>query len=118
MAESKLKSRVKGSSILEVVIAMVVIVAVFGIALMIFSNVMRSSLSVKKIRAQAIAQQLLLRTEAQRTFTDTAFLSGDLRFERSARPYTENNGLTEIRVTALDSHKDTLITAAKIIIRP
>jgi Tfp pilus assembly protein PilV len=118
MAENKLKSRVKGSSILEVVIAMVVIVAIFGIALMIFSNVMRSSLTVKKIRAQAIAQQLLLTTEAQRSFTDTAFLSGDLQIERRSGSYTQNTDLAEIRVTALDSNKDTLVSAAKIIIRP
>ncbi|MFA6083771.1 hypothetical protein [Mucilaginibacter sp.] len=118
MAQSKLKRRVKASGILEVVIAMVIMVSVFGIALMIFSKVMRASLSVKKIRAQALAEQVLLRAETQSTFTDTAFLSDDLRVERSALPYSESDELVQIRVIALDPNKDTVATARKILLKP
>ena len=52
MAGRKLiRTKIMASTILEVIVAMVIIVVVFGIAMMIYTNVLRMSLSVKKIQA-------------------------------------------------------------------
>ena len=42
----RIKSKLAASSIIEVLISMVVIMVVFGIAMMIYANVIQSSLSV------------------------------------------------------------------------
>jgi hypothetical protein len=48
MAGNKLNTKLSASNILEVIVSMVIIVIVFGIAMMIYSNVLRFSLSAKK----------------------------------------------------------------------
>ena len=64
MAGRKLiRTKIMASTILEVIVAMVIIVVVFGIAMMIYTNVLRMSLSVKKIQAQAILKETLYNIE-------------------------------------------------------
>ncbi|RQO80235.1 hypothetical protein DBR40_01050 [Pedobacter sp. KBW01] len=59
----KLKGkRLSGSTLIEVLIAMVIIMVVFSIAMGLFSNVLRSGVSMRKVR---VNQQLeLLRQQA------------------------------------------------------
>jgi Tfp pilus assembly protein PilV len=65
MAGSKLiiQHKLKASTIIEVLISMVIIMVVFGMAMMIYANVIRSSLSVKKVRAEAILNEILTNDE-------------------------------------------------------
>lgn len=96
MAGIKLNARVKGSTILEVIVSMVVIVVVFGIAMMIYTNVLRTSVSVKKIRAQAILSQTMLKAENNPESIAQSLTIDDFRVEQEVKPYGDNNSLTEI----------------------
>ncbi len=51
--------RFTASSILEVVIAMVMIVLVLGLSMAIYTNVMRLSLPARTVRAQLVLQQAM-----------------------------------------------------------
>ena len=58
-----LNAKLKASTIMEVLIAMITIIVVFGIAMAVYSNILRSSLSVKKIQAQSVLAETLLNKE-------------------------------------------------------
>jgi len=51
MAKMRVK-KVSGNTIIEVLVAMVIIMVVFAIAIRVFANVMGSGLSLVKVRAQ------------------------------------------------------------------
>src|SRR5258708_16254399 len=100
MAGSKLNGTVKASTILEVIISMIIIVVVFGIAMMIFTNVSRLSLSAKKIRAQAILQQAMLKAEQSTGNTNQSFTVDDFRVDQEIMSYNGKRDLTAVDLTA------------------
>lgn len=115
MAGSKLKHRVNGSTIIEVVVSMVIIVLVFGIAMMIFTNVIRYSVSAKKIRAQAVLQDVLLSAAITDNTATQRITIGEFGIEQDFKPYPANNALTEVHLTAYDGNQQKVAEVFKII---
>lgn len=115
MAGSKLKTRVRASTILEVVISMVIIVVVFGIAMMIYTNVLRMSLSVKKLRAQALLNEMALSTEHNTEGTPSDVVVGDLRIQQEIKPYNGDADLVELHLTAFDENKQKVAELQQVI---
>jgi Tfp pilus assembly protein PilV len=111
-----LKSKLSGSSIIEVLISMVMIMVVFGIAMMIDANIIQSSLSVKKIRAQAILNQTLETDESSANNTSTTFTIDGISIEQTVKNYNNENNLTEIDLSAYDANGKELTTLRKVII--
>ena len=116
MAGSKLSGKVKASTIVEVLVSMVIIVAVFGIAMMIYTNVLRMSLSVKKLRAQAILRQVMLTAENTPGNTTQSLNSESFRIEQEVKPYNGDIGLTELHLTAYDENQQKVAELQKVII--
>ena len=115
MARNKLTAKVKGSSILEVIVSMVVIVVVFGIAMIIFSNVMRYSTTEKELMAKALLQEALIKEENRTADTlQSATISG-FRIEKEVRGYPGGLSLTEIILTAYDQNHQKVAVSQKII---
>jgi Tfp pilus assembly protein PilV len=113
MAGSKL---IRASSLLEVMISMVLVLIVFGLAMMISANVMRSSLSVKKLRAQGILREILVKAEQSADNQTATTTVGDFEVSQSVKPYNNSINLTEVRLAALDNNRDTVAYLQKIIL--
>jgi Tfp pilus assembly protein PilV len=111
-----IKSKLAASSIIEVLISMVVIMVVFGIAMMIYVNIVQSSLSVTKIRAQAILNQTLQADETSVNSSSTTFTVDNLNIEQTVKNYNNEPNLTEIDLAAYDANGKQLITLHKVII--
>ena len=107
-----------GSSLVEAVIAMVVIVIVFGIALVVITNVTRSSLSVTKATAQKVLDKAIADVERTGELAPSqASLNIDgLTVDQQILPYWKNPALTEIRLSALNERGDTILTIRKVLI--
>ena len=113
----KISRKVQASTLVEVLVAMVTIVVVFGIAMMIYSNVMRSSVSVKKVRAQSILNGLIQETQfSAAPLRDDSFSFDDLRVDQTVKTYQEDKNLAEIDLAAYDSNNQLLATLKKVII--
>ena len=115
MAGSKLKSKVQASTILEVVISMVIIVVVFGIAMMIYTNVLRMSLSVKKLKAQALLNEMALKAAHSPADAIPDVITDDFRIQQETKPYNGNAALIEIHLTAYDSNKQKIAELQQVI---
>jgi len=116
MARGKLKRSVQASTILEVVVSMVIIVVAFGIAMMIYTNVTRMSLSAKKIRAQMLLQETMLIAEHTSANVTQTINKDDFRIEKEVKPYHEDAVLTDIHLTAYDQNQQKVAELRKIII--
>jgi hypothetical protein len=112
MAGSKLNGRVNASTIMEVIVSMVIIVVVFGIAMMIYSNVLRLSLSAKKIRAQAILNETMIKAEHNTENTTQTITIDDFRVEQEVKAY---NNATDIHLTAYDQNQQKIAELEKVI---
>jgi len=118
MAGRKLRiaTRVKASTILEVVVSMVIIIAVFGIAMMIYANVIRTSLSGQKIKAQAVLSQVMKNMGSAELSSNQGSVIEDFTVERSVKPYSGNSKLLEIDLKAYDKNHLPLAELHQLII--
>lgn len=118
MAGGKLKSRhqVRASTIIEVLISMVIIMVVFGIAMMIYANIVQSSLSVKKIRAQAILNEVLQTDESVPIINATTINVDNIRIEQVVKVYPSESQLSQIDLTAYDNNGKEITALHKVII--
>jgi hypothetical protein len=113
--ELKYNSRVKASTMLEVIISMIIILLVFTIAMMISANVMRSSLSVKKINAQAVLHELLIKAEQNKEVHSQIFTTDDFRVVQDIKPDENFQNLLNIHLTAYDTNQEKVAELQKII---
>src|SRR5687768_6863422 len=90
--------RVRASSLLEVVVSMVIVVVVFGLAMMIIANITRGSLSAKKIQAQAVVKKALANEENQSELISKTMIIDSVTVEQEVKPY--GAGLLEVHLTA------------------
>jgi len=112
----KCKQQFRGSSIMEVIIAMVAIVVVFGIAMMIYSNVLRLSLSLKKLKAERILDSLLIEMRTGREVTDELItVASDLKVEITVKPCRLNRSLKEVSIIAYDTNGEKLSQLRQIL---
>ncbi|TFF36215.1 hypothetical protein [Mucilaginibacter psychrotolerans] len=118
MARKKVRMMLNGSSLVEAVIAMVVIVIVFGIALVVITNVTRSSLSVTKATAQKVLDKAI--ADAERTGgpapDQTRYSIEGLTIDQQIIPYWKNPALNVIRLSALNEKGDTILTMRKVLL--
>jgi len=118
MAGNKItyNTKVKASTILEVLISMVIIVVVFGISMMIYANVTQSSLSVKKIKAEAILKEYLQVAEKSTGNTTQTFTVDSLSIEQTVKSYNTEKDLVEIDLAAYDANQQKVAELHKVII--
>ncbi len=108
--------KVRASSLLEVIVAMVIIMIVFGMAMMIFTHVTQSSLSVKKMKAQAIINNLMLHIGQKDQAENQLVKIDDFNVEIKAEPVSNASGLKQINITAYDSNQVKVAQEQKLII--
>lgn len=118
MASGKIsKHALPASSILEVVVSMVVIVMVIGIAMMIYTNVMRLSLSERQLRAQVVLQEAILEAEFPKNSQSMDPTSEGWTVEKTQAPYEGGDQLWQIHLTVYDDQHQKISETDKIIIR-
>lgn len=109
---AKLNKRLAASTLLEVIVAMVIIIIVFSIALMIFSNVSRMSFSARQLRGEALAQSNM----PDRLTTDSIFQDSTWKIERKTITSENFTPLKEVTITVYDENGQK-VTALKRLIR-
>ncbi|BAU54906.1 hypothetical protein MgSA37_03085 [Mucilaginibacter gotjawali] len=84
--------------------------------MMIFANVTSSSLSVKKIRAQAVLHEALLDAEKSISPTSQSLNVDDFRIEQEVKPYNQMSQLYDIHLTAYDGNQQKVTELEKVIL--
>ncbi|PAW94654.1 hypothetical protein CKK33_14590 [Mucilaginibacter sp. MD40] len=109
-------NRIKADSLLEVIIAAILVVLIFGVAMMVVSNVTRTSRPVKKVKAEAILRSVAeaLREHPCVNMEDTAV--DDFRIIRTQYAI-DNTDACHLHLAALDGRSDTVAVWDQILIK-
>lgn len=118
MAGTKLmlNNRVSASSLLEVVVSMVVVMVILVLALTIFANVTRSSLSAKQLRAQTILNNLQIKAEDSTNVSTGEIIIDGWRVKQEIKSYDTDEALNEFDLTVYDENNDKIAESRKLII--
>jgi type II secretory pathway pseudopilin PulG len=99
-----IRKRLDGATLIEVLIAMVIIMAVFSIAIAVFSNVLSSGVSSRQIQANAEMERLRLQILNDTTLNQSHLLIDSIDYDVV---FMESNtpGLTLVEIKAIDHRK-------------
>lgn len=100
---------------LEVVVAMVIIIVVFGLALMIYTNVMRMFLSEQKIKPQAVLQEKLMQAEREKNPVNKSLDTAGLHIEQQVDVYANDTLLNRVSLIAYDGNRQKIAGLQKLI---
>jgi predicted PurR-regulated permease PerM len=100
MAQLK-HNQISASTLIEVVIAMVIILVVFALATSIFSGVLHSTPNIRQTYINSIADSIINNTEDHRE-TDDLLIGDSLIFTRKIIPFEGYSNLFKVTVQADD----------------
>lgn len=97
--------KLKSATLIEAIVAMVIIMAVFGLAMMIYVNVINSSVSARHVRIGLILKKAAEDTVASKRFFDEAFEEGGFAISKSVSKYDNVETLIRLRLEIVDGGK-------------
>ena len=95
---------------------MVIIIVVFGIAMMIYSNVTHMSLSGQKIRAEAVLAEVMRGMQGAEPVANTENVIAGFTIERSVKTYAENDKILQVELKAYDENHHILAELNELIL--
>lgn len=113
---AKLEGKLKASTLLEVIVAMVVILIVFVLATGIYANVMRVSPSVKQQHIKALVTGLMEKSIIEGNWKDEVVEVDSLFLQKTVVPYQAYTDLLLMEVLVVEQGKE--IGKVKRIVKP
>ncbi|MCJ0743684.1 type II secretion system protein [Pedobacter montanisoli] len=97
--------KLKASTLIEVLIAMVIIVVIFTVAMRVFSNVLNTGISFKKIQVQNQLEQLAQEVKQQGYLKENELLLDSISY-RFRLTDTETPGIAYLEIKAAIRNKN------------
>jgi type II secretory pathway pseudopilin PulG len=110
-----MQQRVSGATIVETIVAMVIILVLFGITTTIFVQTSLHSLSVKKIRAAQLANEFYITMIDEKNFDNEEVTKDDFLIKKNIEVYSKNSNVLAITITVLDNNDKEIETQKRLI---
>ena len=114
MVKLKLTS-LKASTLLEVIVAMVIILIIFALATGIFTKVISTSPSVKQQQIRSLSTSIIEQSLYEHNWADESVEIDSLVFQKTVGPYGNDSNLLEIVVTTYECGKE--LSRSKQVVR-
>lgn len=112
----RIKTKIKGSSLLETLIAIVLMVVSFSVATMIIINVLASDRGRLKMHAMLELENMYISTIKEKTYINSTVESGKMKLIKSIEPYKGSAILYKITLLAVQENGQTLAEIEKLVV--
>ena len=103
---AQLKSSVKASTLLEVIVAMVIILIVFSLAIGIYNNVLGSGNSAKEEELNSLMEHVISKTITDKNWNGEEFNHGNIKIKKSVTDFEDFSDIILITVTATEQNHE------------
>ena len=114
--EKYLIRKLKASTLVETIIAMLIVTIAFSLALLLMINISRSSNNSLKTKAYFLANNILVQTKAEKTYLDQEFNFGNVVIKKTVTEYENNEELFQLNVSAYDKQNHKLFEQNELVI--
>lgn len=112
-----LKDKIKGSTLVETLVAMIIVMLAFGIGLMIYLNVIQSSGAQQKLNAQLQMNRIAIETKGKNLFVDDEYSMENLKLVKTIQSYSgESDKLKLLKIEAFDGNGKKLSERKELVI--
>lgn len=108
--------KLKGSTLIESLIAMIIIVLSIGISAMIYSSILSSDKEFIRLKANKLIDVEAIKTKAQKLLIDSEIKINELIIQKKISLYNETENLYCISFVATDVNGNTIATRNELII--
>jgi hypothetical protein len=108
--------KVRGSALLEVLVAITILMTVVVVGSIIFVNVTGSSFTGQKIKAGLIIDKYSLETQKNKAFFDEDIKEENIVIKKKVEKYNGSDNLLIISIQALDEGQKVLAEKREIVV--
>jgi len=112
-----LNNKVKGNTIIEVLIAMAILAFCSSLAVVIYLNIQKSSLPFFKIKAVELAEQYMNKSVMNSEFTDEGFQAEEFTVKRTINSPQLYPDCYVLRILVFDSNKKKIHELEQIVLK-
>jgi len=111
-----LSSTLKASTLVESLIAMVILVVCLGIGTMVYSNVLSSDKERKQLHATLLANEEAIKIKSEKNYLDAEEKSGDWTLKKTIEKYDQTENLFSLSIVVLDGDRKIILIRRELIL--
>lgn len=111
-----LKQKIKASTLVETIVAMLVVTFVFTIAFATIAGLSKNSNNSLKTKAYFVSQEVWVKTKTEKEFFDQDFVFGNITVKRTVKEYQKYDELFQLSIETFDSNNHKLFEQNELII--
>lgn len=111
----KLNHALKAATLMESLIAMIIIVVCFGIATMIYSNVLDSDKQRLQLKAILVLNEVAIETKNGKTFVDSEKQIGNWVIKKTVEKYPQTENVYTLTLSVIDRNGKTIAIRNELI---
>ena len=111
-----LTKKVKASTLIEVMVAMIIVMISFGIAMIIYINVTRSDNQVQKLKVQLLLNETAIKTSNENSFMDEKTETDGIFVNKTVNSYNGIPGLNFLLLEAFDANGKKIAERKELVI--
>ena len=108
-------NHLKASSLIEVVVAMVILSVTFTVCLMVFNNITRSTYSLRQMKYSLILQNLKLKTEQEKSYFDEVISEENEIVYKKVSHYNNRENLILLEFEVVDAGNEVIAERKDLI---
>ena len=110
-----LTKKIKGSTLVESLIAMVVVMVSFGVATTVYVNVLSSRDEIQKLKSMTILKKLAFESKQNRLFLDDNITVDGFVIEKKVVSYNGQKDLFQLKLKAFNQNEKQLAEYNELI---
>jgi len=108
--------KVIASTLVEAIIAMLIVTIAFSMALVLMLNISKNSNNSLKTKAYILANDIMVKTKSEKLYFDQEFDYGNITIKKTVAEYENNEELFQLKVSAFDSRDHKLFEQNELLI--
>ncbi|WP_205511069.1 hypothetical protein [Longitalea arenae] len=107
--------RLAAATIIETIVAMVIILVVFGITTSVLVQTSVRSFSIKKIKAAQLINTCFIKTTNEKAFMNEEIVMEEFVIRKEVQNYKDNEQLLAVTIIVSDNSKNELLSEQRLI---
>jgi hypothetical protein len=105
----------KGSTIIETIVALVLLLLISGIVFIIYSNLFINSKDFLKLEANSIANEISISVKKDKIYLDEETHNGNLNVKKSFKEYKDLQNVVVLSIVVTDMNNVIVLSRKEII---
>ena len=108
--------KVISSTLVEAIVAMLIVTIAFSMALVLMLNISKNSNNSLKTKAYILANDIMVKTKSEKLYFDQDFDYGNIIIKKTVTEYENSEELFQLKVSAFDSRNHKLFEQNELLI--